>query len=463
MLRSIVAATMVAAVASHNVKVLDSDSFEGGISGPITLVKFYAPWCGHCKKIAPEFESASEILDPEGVTLAEVDCTADESKDVCSKYGVRGYPTLKIFRPETDPSDYEGGRDSEGIVKYMRKQTQPAWQVLADKAALDKMCDGDNTVVFFGTEDDAAAFIKVATALRNDFSFGIITDADLTKAEGATTGSVVMYRKFDEPKVTMEGELSQKGLEDFISAESMPLYGEIGPENYSKYMAKGLPIAWAFVSYPASEEDDAMMRSVAKEFKGKLSFVKLDGERWAQHGKSMGITSTPGLVIQKERKNFLYTGEFNAEGLTAHAKGMLDGTIQPHMKSQPVEAQPADEEVFTLVGKNFEEIVFDNTKDVMVEFYAPWCGHCKSLAPKYEKLAEEYKTTDSVVIAKVDATENDTPIEVSGFPTLYFFPADDNKAGIKYEGDRTAEGMSTFIKANAKSDLSAKKEGHDEL
>jgi len=463
MLRSIVAATMVAAVASHNVKVLDSDSFAEGITGPITLVKFYAPWCGHCKKIAPEYETASDILVEEDIALAEVDCTADESKDICSKYGVRGYPTLKVFRPESEPIDYEGGRDSDGIVKYMRKQTQPAFQVLADKAALDKMADGDNTIVFFGAEDDAATFIKVANALRNDFNFGIISDADFMKAEGATAGNVVMYRKFDEPKVTMEGELSQESLEAFISAESMPLYGEIGPDNYSKYMARALPIAWSFVNYPASEEENAMMTSVAREFKGQISFVKLDGERWAQHGKSMGINGSPGLVINHERKNFVYTGEWNAEGMIAHAKGMLDGSIEAHLKSQPVEAQPEDEEVFTLVGKNFEEIAFDNTKDVMVEFYAPWCGHCKSLAPKYEKLAEEYKAIDTVVIAKLDATENDTPIDVSGFPTLFFFPADDNKAGLKYEGDRTAEGMSSYIKANAKSDLTAKEEGHDEL
>jgi len=56
------------------------------------------------------------------------------------------------------------------------------------------------------------------------------------------------------------------------------------------------------------------------------------------------------------------------------------------LKSEEIPAHN-DEPVKVLVGKNFEEIVYDETKDVLVEFYAPWCGHCKSLAPKYDELA----------------------------------------------------------------------------
>lgn len=44
-----------------------------------------------------------------------------------------------------------------------------------------------------------------------------------------------------------------------------------------------------------------------------------------------------------------------------------------------------------MVGKNFDEIVNDETKDVLLEFYAPWCGHCKALAPKYDELGEKVR------------------------------------------------------------------------
>ena len=62
-----------------------------------------------------------------------------------------------------------------------------------------------------------------------------------------------------------------------------------------------------------------------------------------------------------------------------------------------------------VVGSSFEEVILDTSKHVLVEFYAPWCGHCKALEPKYKKLAKQLKDENSVVIAKFDATTNDTP------------------------------------------------------
>ncbi|XP_027363157.1 probable protein disulfide-isomerase A6 isoform X2 [Abrus precatorius] len=103
--------------------------------------------------------------------------------------------------------------------------------------------------------------------------------------------------------------------------------------------------------------------------------------------------------------------------------------------------------VVVLTPENFDEVVLDETKDVLVEFYAPWCGHCKNLAPTYEKVATAFKLEEGVVIANLDADKYRDLAEkydVSGFPTLKFFPRG-NKAGEEYGGGRDLDDFVAFI------------------
>ncbi|XP_012555304.1 uncharacterized protein LOC100198247 isoform X1 [Hydra vulgaris] len=105
------------------------------------------------------------------------------------------------------------------------------------------------------------------------------------------------------------------------------------------------------------------------------------------------------------------------------------------------------EYTLTLTKENFDSHVLDSRKNVLVEFYAPWCGHCKNLAPTYEKVAETFKNEPNCVVAKVDADsekELGSRFGISGFPTIKFF-SKTNKAGEEYSSGRSEQDFIDFL------------------
>ena len=105
--------------------------------------------------------------------------------------------------------------------------------------------------------------------------------------------------------------------------------------------------------------------------------------------------------------------------------------------------------VLDLIPSNFDKIVFQSSKPALVEFFAPWCGHCKNLAPVYEELASAFSHAESKVsIAKVDADEHKSlgkKYGVQGFPTLKWFDGKKGSTPEDYNGGRDLESLSKFI------------------
>ena len=104
-------------VDDKDVVVLTDNNFDESVfnSNDLWFVEFYAPWCGHCKKLAPEWAQAASSLKNQ-VKLGKVDATVE--KRLASKYGINSYPTIKIFYPgKTDPEDFNGPRDASSITR----------------------------------------------------------------------------------------------------------------------------------------------------------------------------------------------------------------------------------------------------------------------------------------------------------------------------------------------------------
>lgn len=112
---------------------------------------------------------------------------------------------------------------------------------------------------------------------------------------------------------------------------------------------------------------------------------------------------------------------------------------------------PAKSNVVVLTPDNFDKVVKDQNKHVLVEFYAPWCGHCKRLAPAWDALSTVFAGEDDVVIAKVDADahkELGSRYGVTGFPTIKYFPKG-NKDGEEFDGGRELKDLVEWVNKKA--------------
>lgn len=159
-------------------------------------------------------------------------------------------------------------------------------------------------------------------------------------------------------------------------------------------------------------------------------------------------------------RKFVFSEAFSEAALTKFGGSMADGTLKPHFASEDIPKEPTEDGITVVVGKNFDDIVLDQSKDVLLEAYAPWCGHCKALAPTWVKLASRFNRTDSVVIAKIEAQANEhEALKVDGFPGIFLYPSGKDQTPIPYAGyDRSLKALTAFLKENAKKAVSFSKD-----
>lgn len=464
-----VAVLAATAVGDDAIDAKDADFDEVVSRNSLTLVKFYAPWCGHCKRIAPEWDKAATSLVGKA-GLVRVDCTTETA--TAEKYEIRGYPTIMVFRDGQLVGDYDGGRTADTIVQYVLSNIGPAITILSSSDELDALKKENAIVVaLFSAEEGTTAavtFSEAAKNLRSKYKFARVQDTTLF--DGAAD-SIVVYKQFDEGRVPYTGDVSSVAeLTKFLSSTSIKLFDEIGPENYKLYMDRGIPIAWLFVKPTAeiTETLKAEVAAVAGAHQGQVSMVWVDAEKYGGMAERLGVRkgTFPAFVVDRQGEHFVLAEdkEINKATVSDFVAAVIANSVKATIRSTEAPEVHTTNGLTTVVGSTFDDLVINSGKDVFIEFYAPWCGHCKKLQPTFEQVAKELKDVDGIRVAQIDAAENDFNtklFQVSGFPTLYFVPA--NGSPKVYEGSRTVMGILNFLKEASTVQFEMPTEDHAEL
>ncbi|NWI69074.1 PDIA2 isomerase, partial [Todus mexicanus] len=473
------------------VLVLHERNFERALSEHrLLLVEFYAPWCGHCQRLAPAFAQAATTLRNESspAWLGKVDATAQTA--LASEFGITSYPTLKLFRDgnRTHPLAYTGRMDAEGIVRWMQRRAGPSATLLQDTAAAAAFISSKDLVVvgfFKDLESEAAKVFYEVASEEVDLQFGVAQAAELFQAYGLSADTVCLFKKFDEGRkdfpVDPAQGLDAAVLTQLLRVHSLRLVMEFTSETSSQIFSAKIPhhmILFLNMSSPAQLALQDGFRAAAGTFRGEVRschgrevrgghgalqpqcppspaqvlFVVVDVNGYgADVLPFFGMTAAdaPTLCLVKMENNRKYRMDqdsFSDAAIRGFIQEVLDGKVKPHlMSAEPPEDWDA-RPVKVLVGKTFEQVAFDETKNVFVKFYAPWCSHCQAMAAAWEELGERYKDHENIVIAELDSTANELEnITINGFPTLHYFPAGPGRKMVEYKSARDVETFSKFL------------------
>lgn len=294
-------------MATQNVVVLNIENMQTALqdpANPFWLLKFYAPWCGHCKKLAPVLEKVAKQTSGR-MSIGTIDCTVE--KKLCDTYKVRGYPTIK-FSIDHDIYDYDGGRKEHDFINFSNKMMQPIIQSVSSiDGMIQRMTDSseassssdsvvgfifyDPTIVFNHQPGLSLEQTIITTPLGQYYnqlcrklralatSFYILqpsSDTELAEDSKAATmqdvyKTVGFHSTVDEvmhpflcrievnvpPRcfdiitsigntVNIPSSLLQQSI-DWIEKESIPTVSQLGPHNFHKLGRSGKPLVIAII------------------------------------------------------------------------------------------------------------------------------------------------------------------------------------------------------------------------
>eukprot|EP01126_Amoeba_proteus_P029737 TRINITY_DN2937_c0_g1_i13.p1 TRINITY_DN2937_c0_g1~~TRINITY_DN2937_c0_g1_i13.p1 ORF type:complete len:386 (-),score=96.50 TRINITY_DN2937_c0_g1_i13:175-1332(-) len=368
---------------------------------------------------------------------------ATVERDIAKEYSVDSFPTLKFFRKGPKSEEYMGTRTANGLASWVSRISDGSSKHITTQDLLDSFVQLGNKVIAFIDPKEVPDWLRTAENEKAfAFSFGHVTDTSLFGSR--PVGAIEVHK--EGGVVVYDGSVP---IMEFIEKESFPLISDLTQESWEHAMATQIPMLAVFSSKGDGERD--VVLEVAKANKGSIITTISNnieiGKHWGCSGRLVPTAAYvkpeshdgANIVIWNEDTE----GPLNLESLNAFVKAAREGTYISYTKSEPIPTSN-DGPVKIVVGKTFDSIVRSD-KNVVIEFYAPWCTYCQRFEARYEELALTYQDDPEVVIAKIDGTANVAPddLEITAFPTIMLF--DVNNKVHRYEGDNSVDSLIEFV------------------
>lgn len=323
------------------------------------------------------------------IKLGKIDATIEEA--LAQQFEIRGFPTLKFFKNgkfgKDDAKDYNGGRQADEIVAWVTKKSGPAATTVTTVEEAEALIKEHKVVIFGHFEDveSAAAktFMSVAEGI-DEHPFVITSSKDVHAKHEVEDSTIVLFKQFDEGKSQFDGDLtSEEEIKRFLQAQSLPLIVEFNHESAQKIFGGDIKNhLLIFVSKEAGHVDKYVdgAKEIAKKYRNEMLFVTINTDE-EDHKRildffGMEKEEIPSMrLIRLEENMAKYkpaVADLSAENIEKFVQSYLDGELKQHLLSQKLPEDWDKNPVKVLVAANFDEVVFDTEKDVLVEFYAPW-------------------------------------------------------------------------------------------
>ncbi|KAL0015877.1 hypothetical protein SO802_002946 [Lithocarpus litseifolius] len=294
---------------SVNGKVLELDesNFDSAISTfDFILVDFYAPWCGHCKRLSPQLDEAAPMLASLKVPIVIAKLNADKYTRLARKYEIDGFPSLKIFMHGV-PVDYYGPRKPDLLVRYLKKFVAPDVAVLNSDSGITEFIEaaGISFPIYIGFGLDESVMSKLAIkykkkawfSVAKDFSEDIMVLYDFDKVPAL----VSLHPSYNEKSI-FYGPFEEEFLEDFIKQNMFPPVIPINHETLKALKDDDRKIVLTIVEDDTEEKSKKTFKllKAAASANRDLIFGYVGVKQWDDFADTFGAnkkTKLPKMVI----------------------------------------------------------------------------------------------------------------------------------------------------------------------